>query len=486
MIVQTKNDTLKALLGNIPITGLSLDSRTLKAGNAFFALNPFYVDDAVQKGANVILCEKLPLKRYDIPVIQIDNLKHKLGHFAAEYYGFPSRHLHVIAATGTNGKTSCTHFLAQAFNMAGFKSAVIGTVGNGLIDHIMPGSLTTPDPLSLQQLLADFHAQKTDFVAMEASSHGLDQARLNGTKIETALFTNLSRDHLDYHETMENYAQAKFRLFEHPHLQHAIFNLDDPYGYIFAEKVQAQYPEIDIYGITLQERKSALKNITIISANAIKTTANGQSAKLNTPWGKGTLSTDILGKFTLTNLMSVLTVLGVYKIPLEEICIYLSRLNSVPGRMQRLGGTDGKPLVIIDHAHTPDALLKTLETLREHCQGELWCIFGCGGDRDPGKRPQMGRIAEQFADHIILTDDNPRHENPAKIINHIREGFSSQNNVMVEHDRRRAISHALSIAKTGDVILLAGKGHETYQEIGTQKIPFNDSLAVKLLLLEEG
>lgn len=478
----TKTRALNDLIGNLSISGISMDSRAVKPGDLFFALNPLYIDEAVQKGAKYIICEKMPVKKYDIPVIQIDNLRNKIGLFSAEFYHFPSKNMHIIGVTGTNGKTSCTHFIAQAFKMAGFKSAVIGTLGNGLIDHINPGTHTTPDPVVLQQILADFYHQKTDFVAMEASSHGLQQGRLNGTMIETAIFTNLTRDHLDYHETIENYAQAKFHLFEQPGLKYAVLNLDDPYGFEWAKKLRSTYSHLDIYGITANATLPLI-DIPIISAREIKTNITGLTAKIISPWGKNTLKTHLLGKFNLSNLLCVLTVLGIYNISLENSLSYLAELKTAPGRMQALGGNSGRPLIIIDYAHTPDALLKTLQALREHCEGNLWCIFGCGGDRDQGKRPEMGAIAEQYSDQIILTDDNPRSENPAQIIADIRKGLNSSKNIIIEHDRRRAIEHALNSTKEGDIILIAGKGHETYQEIDDQKIPYNDFLAVKMLLL---
>lgn len=481
--MDTQNLFLHDLIGNMPITGISMDSRAVKPGDLFFALNPLYIDEAVQNGAKIIICEKTPIKKYDIPVIQIDNLRNKIGLLAAEFYDIPSKNLHIIGVTGTNGKTSCTHFIAQAFKMAGFKSAVMGTLGNGLIEHIIPGTHTTPDPVLLQQLLANFAEQKTDFVAIETSSHGLDQGRLNGVMIETAVFTNLTRDHLDYHHNMENYAQAKFRLFEHKGLKHAVLNLDDQYGLAWANQLRARHSQLKIYGITTNSHLPLIE-IPIISAGNIKTNSTGLTAQITSPWGKNTLNTHLLGKFNLSNLLCVLAVLGIYDISFEKILDYLTKLKTAPGRMQTLGGTSGKPLVIIDYAHTPDALLKTLQALREHCDGELWCIFGCGGDRDQGKRPEMGAIAEQYADQIILTDDNPRSENPGEIIADIRKGLVSSKNIIIEHDRRRAIEHALSSTKEGDIILIAGKGHETYQEIGNQKIPYNDSLAVKMLLLD--
>lgn len=484
--MRAKNSSLYDLTGNLPISGISMDSRIVKPGDLFFALNSLYIDEAVRKSAKLIICEKIPVKKYDIPVIQVDDLRNKIGSFSAEFYGYPSKNLHLIGVTGTNGKTSCTHFIAQAFKMAGFKSAAMGTLGNGLIDHIIPGTHTTPDSVLLQQLLADFSAQQTDFVSMEASSHGLDQGRLNGTIIETAVFTNLTRDHLDYHQSMENYARAKFRLFEHIGLKYAVLNLDDPYGFEWAKKLRADHSKLEVYGITLKSQNSQLNyniDIPIISAENIKTTTMGLTAKINSPWGENILKTHLLGQFNLSNLLCVLTVLGIYNISLEKILEYLYQLKTVPGRMETFGGTSGKPLIIIDYAHTPDALLKTLQALREHCAGELWCIFGCGGDRDQGKRPEMGAIAEQYADQVILTDDNPRTENPAEIIADIRKGLNSSKNTLIEHDRRRAIEHALSSTKTGDIILIAGKGHETYQEINGKRIPYSDDLAVKMLLL---
>jgi UDP-N-acetylmuramoyl-L-alanyl-D-glutamate--2,6-diaminopimelate ligase len=459
------------------VTGLSMDSRTLQPGDLFFALDNNYIKEAISKGAKAIFCEKKPSQTYNIPIIEIPDLKNKIGLIASDFYNHPSQHFHVIGITGTNGKTSCSHFIAHAFKLAGFKSAVIGTLGNGIIDQIHLGTHTTPDPVFLQKLLNDFYHQKVNFVSMETSSHGLDQGRVNGTHFEVGIFTNLTQDHLDYHDTMRNYAEAKFQLFRQPHLKHAVLNIDDRYGLEWANTLKSK---LDVIGITTNPLSSSF-DFPVISAENIQTTPGGLSAKIKSPWGEGDLSTTLWGKFNLSNLLCVIATLGIYQISLDKILDYISQLKNVSGRMQLIR-TENKPLVIVDYAHTPDALLKTLEAIREHCEGELWCIFGCGGDRDKSKRPKMGQIAEQYADQVILTDDNPRTENSLEIIANIQEGISQQKTIIIEHNRRRAIQHAISCAKPNDVVLIAGKGHEPYQEIGHEKIPFNDILEVKMFL----
>jgi len=460
------------------VKGICADSRLIKPGDLFFALNHNYIDEVIEKGASIIICDTLPAKKYNIPVIEVKNLREKLGMLASEYFDHPSKKMNVIGVTGTNGKTSCTHFIAQAFQQAGLKSAVIGTIGNGPVDHLMPTHMTSPDALTLQNLFAQFVKEKIAITAMEVSSHGLDQNRLNGTHFKIGIFTNLTRDHLDYHQTMENYARAKLQLFERFDLKKAIFNLDDPYGFEWAHQFASRYK---IIGITT---KSLTTDIPAIYASNLMMTPTGLSAQVITPWGKGLLKTKLWGKFNLENLLCTLATLCLCDISLKDALSYIENIENVPGRMQLFRETN-KPLVIVDYAHTPDALSKTLQAVREHCTGKLWCVFGCGGNRDKGKRPEMGKVAEMFADEIILTNDNPRDEDPLEIIAQIRQGISKQEAIISEPNRRLAISHAISCAKPQDVIVVAGKGHENYQEIHHEKIPYSDLLTVKMLLLED-
>ena len=482
--------------------GLSLDSRTLQPGEilliSFSAGQNNNIINIIhtalqKKAAAIIIDDKFILNPLDInshkiniPIIKINHLQAKIGFFAAEFYDYPSRELNIIGVTGTNGKTSCTHFLAKCFELSGLKSAVIGTLGNGPLDNLTPALLTTPDAVNLQKLLKQFKQSDINITAMEVSSHGLAQGRINGTNIHTAIFTNLTQDHLDYHHTLENYAREKYRLFEQPTLKHAIFNLDDPYGIKWAHKLAGGNTGIRVYGVSISagSEPPVINNIIqIISAKNICLMPEGLSADIFSPWGKDQLKTTLWGKFNLTNLLCVLTVLLIYKIPLRQALEYISTLKNICGRLQ-LFRQKNKPLVIVDYAHTPDALLKALQTVRAHCTGNIWCIFGCGGDRDKDKRHRMGKIAEHYADYIIITNDNPRTEAPLDIIRDIQEGIvNSHKPILIEPDRRKAIAHAIACAKLDDVIIIAGKGHENYQEINHEKQPYSDILTVKMLLL---
>ena len=323
--------------------------------------------------------------------------------------------------------------------------------------------------------MADFRQQGAEAVAMEVSSHSLVQDRVQGVAFDIAVFTNLTRDHLDYHGTMENYANAKRSLFEKPGLNYAVINLDDDYGQQFLSLLPKT---LKIYGYTITNKNSA---VPTISATDIKMTAKGFSAHIKTPWGEGVLRSHLLGRFNLSNLLAVLTTLNLLKVPFAKTLDYVSALKTVPGRMQVFGG--GKlPTVVVDYAHTPDALEKALTALREHCQGKLWCVFGCGGDRDRGKRPLMAQVAERFSDHVIVTDDNPRQEEPQRIIEDIVKGLLCPWAAEIVQDRATAIAHVIHSAQAGDVVLIAGKGHENYQIIGTEKLPFSDSEQVQTQL----
>lgn len=471
---------------NIKPTGLSQDSRQLKPGEIFFAFKEKYIMQAIEKGACAILYDSsifidVTHKKYAVPMIPIPNISEKIGVFASEFYSIPSKDMHVIGVTGTNGKTSCTHFLAQSFEWSGFKSAVIGTLGNGEIHHLTHTQLTTPDAVTLQQTLFHFKQNRVQFVAMESSSHALDQGRMNGTQIETGVFTNLTQDHLDYHGNMENYAKAKFRLFQQHNPKYAVINVDDSYGLSLAHHLNT-HSSVNVYGVSTNYLST---DFPVVYTENIQLHRDGLSAYVITPWGNGQLTTQLWGKFNLSNLLCVLTVLLLYKIQLNHALKYISQLNTVAGRMQ-LFKSNNKPLVIVDYAHTPDALLKTLTTIREHCneKSRIWCVFGAGGDRDNSKRPQMGKVVEEHADQIILTNDNPRYENPLDIIAQIKNGISHTENTIIELSREKAIAHALSCAKPDDIILVAGKGHENTQEINGEKIPYSDILTVKRLLLE--
>ena len=454
-----------------PITGLSLDSRKVRPGDVFFALagtqvhGDIYTKAAIEKGAVAVLKEA-PIQAIeklegDIPVISIPNLSQKVGEIAAQFYGHPSEKMQVIGVTGTNGKTSVTHAIAQFLQNSSKSCGLLGTLGYGTYGALEPGLHTTPDAIRLQGLLAQLG---TDYMVMEVSSHALAQGRVNGIRFDTAVLTNLSRDHLDYHQTMTAYGEAKRQLFLKPDLKTAIINLDDEFGL----SVLNDLPN-SVTKLTYSIQNQAADVYGQISAY----NPQGCEIDIQSPWGNGLAKTRWFGQFNVSNILAALTVLLHKGLPLATLLEQLPTLRPVPGRMERFGKPD-QATIIIDYAHTPDALEKALLALSEHKSGtgDLWCVFGCGGNRDKGKRPLMGEIAQRYADKIIITDDNPRHEASKKIIDDILQGCPTP--LAVIPDRQQAIHYALQNAKVGDMVLIAGKGHEDYQEIGNQRLPFSD------------
>lgn len=481
-----KKITLTALFDDIAdvpaaqveITGLTLDSRTVKSGYLFFACQGTqlagrtFIDDAIQKGASAVMVEEAlsgMTERNGVPIISVPDLSFKISDMAARFYDYPARKMRIVGITGTNGKTSCSHFIGNALHQLNISCGIIGTLGNGLYGHVQPSSLTTPDIITLHTLFADFLKQGAKTVAMEVSSHSLDQGRrVNGIEFATGVFTNLTRDHLDYHGTMEAYGAAKKRLFDHA--KQAVINADDPFG-------------LEIMETRKDAFSYSIKRTDKIFAEKIYQDALGAHATISTPWGSGDLHVPLIGQFNLSNVLAVLTTLCLLDVPFFDALNSLSYLQPVPGRMQTLGGQD-RPLIVVDYAHTPDALEKVLMALREHCHGKLFCVFGCGGDRDRGKRPMMAKIAEQYADQIIVTDDNPRHENPHDIVTDIMRGFEGRSKIIIEHDRSKAILDTIQCAVPGDCVLIAGKGAETYQQKGDEKFPFSDVEKVQEALLD--
>jgi UDP-N-acetylmuramoyl-L-alanyl-D-glutamate--2,6-diaminopimelate ligase len=476
------------------ISDLALDSRKVKAGDLFFACvgtqtdGRKYINQAIENGAIAVVCEgeeKVPpIKEYEhcgrkVPLVSISDLNDKVAIIAARFFGEPAKNLFLIGITGTTGKTSTCHFIASCLEMAGEPAGIIGTLGNGRPGHLENPTHTTPDPIELQRMLAKFVAAGIKKVVMEVSSHGLDQKRVKGLNFTIAIFTNLSRDHLDYHKTMDSYANAKRQLFLYPNLQYAVINSDDEFGRQLITEFRDQ---LKVYAYSASGRflDNHLPQIRVQQANVER---SGLTASIHTPWGDGVLHSQLLGRFNISNLLAVLTTIGILGIPLKTALSYLAKLQGVPGRMELYGGGD-KPLVVVDFAHTPEALLQVLLTVREYCDGELWCVFGCGGDRDKGKRPQMGAIAESHADHVIITDDNPRTEKSLAIISDILQGMHKSDAAVIEHDRHRAISHAIQCAHKDDVVLIAGRGGEQFQIIGTEKQPINDSVVVQMILTE--
>jgi UDP-N-acetylmuramoyl-L-alanyl-D-glutamate--2,6-diaminopimelate ligase len=424
----------------------------------------------VAQGASVILAEP-PFAQAEagVPVITIDKLRDKTGAIAARFFGEPSKSLDLIGVTGTNGKTSTVQLIAQALAFLGRKPATVGTLGAGMHGAVIEGERTTPDAISMQALLAGFRDAGASHVAMEVSSHALEQGRVNALAFDVAVFTNLTRDHLDYHGTMEAYGAAKAKLFAFEGLRAAVINIDDPFGIKLAKGLGEGIAKLR----TTMAGESTDKDAEV-RADIIVTSAKGLSFNLNTPWGMRTVRSALLGRFNVANLLAVAAVLGALGEPFDRIHAALEALEPVNGRMSRLGGDGRKPLVVIDYSHTPDALKQALLALRSHTKGKLICVFGAGGDRDQGKRPIMAAIAERLADVVIVTDDNPRTEDGDTIVAQIMDGFAHRDTVLVERDRAQAIALALADAKADDVVLIAGKGHETYQEGPQGKLPFDD------------
>lgn len=461
---------------DLQVSGLAGDSRKIVPGQAFVALAGIqhdaraHIPAAIAAGAVAVFAEaggdwQQHHLLDGVPVLVIADLSMELGNIASRLHGEPSRAMTVTAVTGTNGKTSIANLIAGAAQQLGRNAAVIGTLGNGFYGELHPSQFTTPDPLQLQGLLAGFRAAGADLVAMEASSHGLEQGRMVGTCIHTALFTNLTRDHLDYHGDMDSYAAAKGRLFQWPGLKAAVINADDPQGEAYRQLLAADVA-------CLRYSLNADSEVELV-AESVQPSLNGLVLQLRTLQGPATLRSPLLGRFNASNLVAVLGGLLTLGYGLDESVAALACVQPVAGRMQCLRSGDSA-LAVVDYAHTPDALEQALKAAREHTVGRLWCVFGCGGGRDTGKRPQMGRIASELADAIVITTDNPREEAPQAILDHIRSGMAADSDVMVIADRAEAIHYALQQASADDVVLIAGKGHETYQEIMGVRYPFND------------
>ncbi|MFU2078170.1 UDP-N-acetylmuramoyl-L-alanyl-D-glutamate--2,6-diaminopimelate ligase [Avibacterium endocarditidis] len=481
---------LTALLGidhlpqEVELTEMTLDSRSAKTGCLFVAIKGHqtdgrnYIPQAIANGASAVLFEAdfaqqhLTIKmEQGIPLIAYYALPEHLSAIAGAFYGDPSHQLTLVGVTGTNGKTTVAQLVAQWANLLAHKSAVMGTIGNGLLGQIKEATNTTGSAIEIQSTLAEFVQAGADFAAIEVSSHGLVQHRVEALKFAVAIFTNLSRDHLDYHHTMENYAAAKFRLFNELDCQHKVINADDPVG---AQWLQ-QLPNAIAVSCKADYQPSHKQ---WLKAEQVQFHNQGAIIHFTSSWGKGELHSPLIGAFNVSNLLFAFASLLALGYSLNELCQSAGQLQGVCGRMERLNATN-QATAIVDYAHTPDALEKALQAARLHCEGALYCVFGCGGDRDTGKRPQMARIAEQFTDFVIVTDDNPRTEDAEKIMQDIQAGFVDLANVQIIHQRDQAIQQALKMAQPQDVVLIAGKGHEDYQIIGTTKLPFSDQATVK-------
>ena len=454
------------------IRELTLDSRHVRAGDLFLAVpggkldGRAHIADALQRGAAAVAYEVegatvLPIT--DVPLIPVKGLAAQLSDIAGRFYGEPSRHLNLVGVTGTNGKTSVTQLVAQALDLLGQHCGIVGTLGTGFYGALQSGLHTTPNPIAVQATLADLKKAGAKAVAMEVSSHGLDQGRVSALAFDVAVLTNLSRDHLDYHGTMQAYGQAKAKLFAWNDLRCRVINLDDAFG----RQLAAQPQDSRLIGYSLEDSSAYLY------CREAYFDDEGVRATLVTPQGEHHLRSTLLGRFNLSNVLAAIGALLGLDYPLDEILRVLPKLEGPVGRMQRLGG-GARPLVVVDYAHTPDALEKVLMALRPHAKGQLLCLFGCGGDRDRGKRPLMAATVERLADGVLVTDDNPRSEDPAQIFADIRAGFTAVDNVTFVAGRGVAIAQLIAGASADDVIVLAGKGHEDYQEINGERQPFSD------------
>jgi len=477
---------------------LVADSRAVRPGDAFFAYpgersdGRRFIHQAIASGAAAIVLEQDGWQhsaQVTVPHHLTADLKQLCGPIADVFYGCPSERLQVIAVTGTNGKTSCTQWIAQGLSAMGTPGAVIGTLGAGVPGGLSDFGLTTPDALALQALFAGFEQQGFEAVAIEASSIGLHQHRIDGTRIAVAVHTNLTRDHLDYHGTMQAYAQAKARLFAWPGLRCAVVNLDDPWS---ATMLQAKAPGVASIGYRIADDQAPangpLRVDRELVAVSVRYGSQGMLIELDGDWGPAQIESQLIGRFNVSNLLAVACTWLALGHTLDQVAHTLQRLLPVPGRLQPVAAPEGvpAPLVVVDYAHTPDALANALAALRPIAtarNGRLWCVFGAGGDRDPGKRELMGQVAARDADQIVLTSDNPRSESPERILDAIALGLGKTAALRLS-DRAQAIDHALGDAQDEDVVLIAGKGHEAYQEIAGVRHAFDDRICAQQALVK--
>ncbi len=468
------------------VTSLSLDSRQIRPGGLFIGLRGSrvqgadFIDDALARGAAAVVVETERAAelsfRGAVPLVQVPNLRARVSEIAARFYDFPSRAMWVAGITGTNGKTSCTWWLQQLLGLCGVRAVSLGTLGlaSGTDYQPDPQGLTTADAVRVQALLADLRQQGIEAVAMEVSSHGLDQRRVEAVDFDLAIFTNLSQDHLDYHTDMAAYGCAKRRLFELPSVRQGLINLDDPFGGALMERLRGSLQLLS-YG------HSATADIRVRNSQV------GQSleADLDTPWGDVRIANPrILGEFNLDNLLAVLGAACLQGVPLAQAAAAVADLTPVPGRLEVISTEQDDIHVVVDFAHTPAAVTSVLRLLRQHAGGRLLCVLGAGGDRDPGKRPLMAAAALEQADQLIITSDNPRNEDPVRIAADMAAGVTGRDGYQILLDRAEAISAAISSARSGDTLAILGKGHETGQQFGDRTLPFSDQQQARKALQE--
>jgi len=510
MMPQAQHITLHYLLpdlelGNaasIAATGINLDSRLIQSGDVFIALVGAKIDGrqfiakAIESKAAAIFVEAD--KQWQgihwvgaVPVIAVENLAKQVSEIAGKFYSHPSKRCRLIGVTGTNGKTTCTLLIAQLAALLAKQekntAGVVGTLGFGVLDAnslaplsqqinaIQSTGLTTPDPVNLQKILANLVEQKASTIAIEVSSHSLVLGRVAALQFDTAIFTNLTQDHLDFHGDLVSYGKAKAQLLNQSNLRCAIVNFDDAWAKSLLQKIPQGVSAISF---------SINDKAADIYLSDLQLTATGAIAKLHSPWGSAEFTSPFIGKFNLSNVLAVIAALCNKGEKLSDVLSFISQLHAAPGRMQTVALDDSNQdiHVIVDYAHTPDALENALRAIREHSQARVWTVFGCGGDRDKTKRPLMGRIAEKYSDYVIVTNDNPRNEEPSAIAADIIRGLHNANGCLVIADRAQAIDFAIQQAKQGDLVLIAGKGHEDYQIFADQTVSFSDTKQARLAL----
>jgi UDP-N-acetylmuramoyl-L-alanyl-D-glutamate--2,6-diaminopimelate ligase len=482
--------------GEIGVNGLATDSRKVQAGDLFLAVAGTqthglqHARQAIALGAAAVAWEPVEgdaglaetAALLTVPAVAVPNLGQRVGLIADRFYGHPSRGMFTIGVTGTDGKTSCSHFIAQALDSHDRRCGVIGTLGYGLYGELSTSMHTTPDALTVQQAMRAMQTAGARCVVSEVSSHAMDQGRVRGVTFDIAVLTNLTRDHLDYHGDLESYAEAKRKLFHSDGLRYAVINADDNFGSALLDAIPPGVAPI-AYRLENDPFRTRFPAQWVIGRN-LYFDVNGLSMDVQTPWGSGSLHCGLLGRFNASNLLATLASLCVAGLPFQEALRRLAVTRTVPGRMERFDMGEGRPLAVVDFAHTAAALEGVLSSLRAHCRGKLWCVFGAGGDRDRGKRSLMGAVAERHADEIVLTDDNPRTEDAQHIIDDICSGLKQPATVHIEHDRAHAIGWAMRHAGAEDIVLIAGKGHESVQIVGNRAVPFSDRERVRAIARE--
>ncbi|OEF11346.1 UDP-N-acetylmuramoyl-L-alanyl-D-glutamate--2,6-diaminopimelate ligase [Aliivibrio logei] len=472
----------------VEISSMTLDSRKVTTGCLFVAIKGHAVDGrqfipvAIKQGASAVLAQSDEVNQTgtinfldQTPIIYLDALSIKLSAVAGRFYHAEQRKMQLVGITGTNGKTTISQIIAQWATLLGKPAGVMGTTGNGLLTDLKPALNTTGSPIEIQQTLTGLENIGAKLTALEISSHGLVQGRVNALNFDAAVFTNLSRDHLDYHGDMANYAEAKKLLFTSHCPKYSIINADDTVGASWLKELP------NAVGVSLNEGNLSFHSGKKVFATSVIYSTDGIQISLNSDWGTADLSVPLIGAFNANNILVAFATLLSLGYDITELADAAPKLTAVIGRME-LFSSEGNAKVVVDYAHTPDALDKALQALRVHCEGKLWCIFGCGGDRDTGKRPMMASIAEQQADVIILSDDNPRSEDPSLITKDMLAGLNQPDIAHVIHQRFDACQFALSQASKHDIILLAGKGHEEYQVLATETIHYSDRETAQKLL----